>query len=114
MNSIESQSNRSETNQNWLSQGRLDREDNHEPFEYFVDADKAAQFLSLSRKHILKLAVRGLIPAHPTPGFGQRNTWRFLLSELRGWMLNNGSGSRGANTDSRRTINGGGSRRGGQ
>jgi hypothetical protein len=29
----------------------------------------------------------GKIPAHPLPGSTQRRTWRYLLSELRTWML---------------------------
>jgi len=62
-------------------------------FEPFVDADVAARFLSLSRKHILKLAIHGVIPAHPL-GPGQRKTWRFLLSELRDWLLTNANSTR--------------------
>lgn len=109
MNSLNSQSTSSEIN---FLQERLGTEISRTPFEPFVDADKAAQFLSLSRKHVLKLAVRGLIPAHPL-GLGERKTWRFLLSELRDWMLSNGS-SRSAKAGSSRTISGGGSRKGGQ
>jgi len=113
LNSIAAQLNRKEINQNWLAEETLATEASPQPFEHFVDADKAAQFLSLSRKHILKLAVRGLIPAHPTPGFGQRKTWRFLLSELHDWMFSNCS-SRGARAGGSRTIGNGGSRKGGQ
>jgi hypothetical protein len=81
-------------------------------FEPFVDADVVARFLSLSRKHILKLAIHGVIPAHPL-GAGQRKTWRFLLSELRDWMLTNAN-SHGANSDGSRTVDGGSSRKGGR
>ena len=109
MNSINSQSTRSEIN---FLHEPLGTEISRTPFEPFVDADKAATFLSLSRKHILKLAVRGLMPAHPL-GFAQRKTWRFLLSELRDWMLSNGS-SRSAKAACNGTIGGGGSRKGGQ
>ena len=80
--------------------------------EHFVDADVAARFLSLSRKHILKLAIQGVIPAHPL-GVGERKTWRFLLSEVRDWMLSNGSRSRGVNAGVSRTIGGGSPRNGG-
>jgi len=76
-----------------------------------VDADVAARFLSLSRKHILKLASHGLIPAHPL-GLGERKTWRFLLSEIRDWMLSNGN-SNGTDTRRSRTIGGGSPRNGG-
>ena len=81
-------------------------------FEPFVDADVAARFLSLSRKHILKLAIHGVIPAHPLSA-GQRKTWRFLLTELRDWLLTNAN-SHGANADGSRTTGGGSSRKGGR
>lgn len=81
--------------------------------ERFVDADKAALYLCCSRKHLLKLSIHGKVPAHPLPGSGTRRTWRYLLSELHDWMLCNG-GNRGAKAGSNRTINGGGSRKGGQ
>jgi hypothetical protein len=48
--------------------------------EHFVDAETAAAFLSLSRKHVLKLARLGLIPAYPI-SFGSRSVWRFRLSD---------------------------------
>lgn len=85
----------------------------HAQQERFVDATKAAEYLCCSRKHLLKLSVHGKIPAHPLPGSGKRRTWRYLLSELRDWMLGNG-GTRGAKPGSNRTINGGGSHKGGQ
>ncbi|HKV82718.1 MAG TPA: hypothetical protein VJP02_31510 [Candidatus Sulfotelmatobacter sp.] len=81
--------------------------------ERFVDAEKAAQYLSCSRKYLLKLSIHGKVPAHPLPGSGTRRTWRYLLSELHGWMVGNG-GNHSAKTDGNRTINDGGSRKGGQ
>jgi hypothetical protein len=54
--------------------------------EGFVDAGKAAQFLCISRKHLMKLSRQGLIPAYPL-GIGERKTWRYLLSEIRNWVL---------------------------
>lgn len=56
------------------------------PDEHFVDAAKVAEFLSVSRKHVLRLSRLGRMPAHPI-SFGERNTWRYLLSEIRVWML---------------------------
>lgn len=55
----------------------------HRPafLEPFVDADQAARFLSLRRRHVLELARRGAIPAHPL-GEGPRRVWRFRLSEV--------------------------------
>ena len=49
--------------------------------EPFVDADRAADFLVITRRHLLELARAGLVPAYPI-GAGKRKTWRFRLSEL--------------------------------
>jgi predicted DNA-binding transcriptional regulator AlpA len=59
--------------------------------ERFVDADAAAAFLSLSRKHVLKLARLGRIPAYPIT-FASRAVWRFRISELENWMLGGSHG----------------------
>ena len=59
-----------------------DRENTLALVEHFVDAAKVAEFLSVSRKHVLRLSKLERIPAHPI-SFGQRNTWRYLLSEVR-------------------------------
>jgi hypothetical protein len=83
--------------------------------ERFVDAAEAAAFLGISRKHLLKLSRLALIPAHPLQGFTSRKTWRYLLSELRVWMLNNGTlPNNGPSRDDGRTISSGSSRKGGQ
>jgi hypothetical protein len=48
--------------------------------EPFVDAEKAAEFLSFRRRRVLELAHQGEIPAHP---FGQAKTpGKLRLSEL--------------------------------
>ena len=49
--------------------------------EPFVDAEKAAAFLSLRPRRVLELARAGFIPAYPL-GDGQRRVWRFRLSEV--------------------------------
>jgi len=49
--------------------------------EPFVDADQAAQFLSVTRRRILDLVRAGKLPGHPI-GDGARRVWRFRLSEL--------------------------------
>ncbi len=54
---------------------------NPETPEGFVDADEAAKFLLLTRRHILELARAGELPGHPI-GDGPRRVWRFRLSEL--------------------------------
>jgi excisionase family DNA binding protein len=54
-------------------------------FEPFVAPERAAAFLALSRKTVLKLARKGDLPAHPV-GRGVRQMWRFRLSELSRWL----------------------------
>jgi len=56
--------------------------------EPFVDAERAATFLALSRKTLLALSRKGNLPAHPI-GQGPRKIWRFRLSELSRWLENN-------------------------
>ena len=82
--------------------------------EHFVDAAKAAEFLSISRKHVLRLSKLGKIPAHPI-SFGQRNTWRYLLSEVRDWALGNRSvAAIGRDTATRIEFHPGSPRKGGR
>jgi hypothetical protein len=47
----------------------------------FVDAARAAEFLSLKSHRVLELARSGEVPAYPL-GNGVRRVWRFRLSEL--------------------------------
>jgi hypothetical protein len=82
--------------------------------EQFVDAAKAAEYLCCSRKHVLKLSISGKIPAHPLPGSSQRKTWRYLLTELRDWMLNSPSTELGRKQGMAVRSPAGGSRKGGQ
>lgn len=49
--------------------------------ERFVDADEAANFLSLTRRRVLDLVRAKTLPAHPI-GNGARRIWRFRLSEI--------------------------------
>lgn len=51
------------------------------PQEPFVDADRAANFLAMSRKTLLAKSRSGHLPGHPI-GEGPRKIWRFRLSEL--------------------------------
>jgi len=81
--------------------------------EYFVDASVAAKFLGCSRKYILRLSKQGVIPAHPI-SFGRRVTWRYLLSELRAWVLGNTVPvTVGSSSESGRRMAGGSPRKGG-
>ena len=65
--------------------------------EPFVDAERAAIFLSMPRKTVLALARSGRLPAHPIGGM--RKIWRFRLTELDMWM------NREVNSDSHRGRN---------
>ncbi len=49
--------------------------------EPFVSAEKAAIFLSITRRHLLQLARQGLKGAYPLGG-SLRRIWVFRLSEL--------------------------------
>ena|SRR2546427_9270570 len=49
--------------------------------EPFVDAQRAAEFLSLRPRRVLELARVGIVPAYAL-GQGRRKVWRFRLSEL--------------------------------
>jgi hypothetical protein len=56
-----------------------------EPPERFVDADEAANFLSLPRRRVLDLARARKLSGHPI-GDDSRRIWRFRLSELAAAM----------------------------
>lgn len=58
--------------------------------EFFVDADEAARFLSINRRTVLQWARSNILPAYPL-GRGTRKTWRFLTSELAGWLRAQGN-----------------------
>lgn len=53
--------------------------------EPYVDAGRAASYLSMSRKTLLRKARTGRLPAHPI-GDGCKKMWRFRISELDHWM----------------------------
>ena len=56
--------------------------------EAFTDADRAAEFLCVTRRRVLEMARSGEIPAHP---IGRtRKTWHFRLSELAGAIAGQG------------------------
>ena len=50
--------------------------------EPFVSADAAAQFLSITRRHLLALARKGIAGAYALGTGTQRRVWVFRLSEL--------------------------------
>jgi hypothetical protein len=49
--------------------------------EPFVDATRAAEFLSIRPRQLLELARANTVPGYPI-GAGKRRVWRFRLSEL--------------------------------
>ncbi len=59
----------------------------YESVEHFVDPKTAADFLRTSRRHVLEMVRKGRIPGHPLDPASQKKEWRFLLSELRQYML---------------------------
>jgi hypothetical protein len=50
--------------------------------EPFVSAEDAAAFLSVTRRHLLALARRGIDGAYPLGTGTKRRVWVFRLSEL--------------------------------
>jgi hypothetical protein len=105
LSQINSQSASPTSNNPSLQQGQEER---------FVDAAVGATFLSISRKHVLRLSRLGRLPAHPI-SFGQRITWRYLISELRAWVLSNNAKTAVASTIAvGRRMAGGSPRRGGR
>ena len=52
--------------------------------EPFVSAESAAQFLSISRRHLLALARKGMAGAYALGTGTKRTVWVFRLSELAG------------------------------
>lgn len=50
-------------------------------FEPFVDADTAAEFLSITRREVLKLTRHGVITGYPISG-RLRKTYKYRLSVI--------------------------------
>jgi excisionase family DNA binding protein len=72
--------------------------------EPYVEAGRAAAYLSTSRKTLLKKARAGGLPAHPI-GAGRKKMWRFRISELDHWMQTEvTSGSDGGRSKERKPF----------
>lgn len=54
--------------------------------ERFVNAQTGAQFVGIHPKTLERLARDGTVPGHPVGKGFRRKRWRFLLSELDGWL----------------------------
>ena len=50
--------------------------------EPFVDADRAAAYVGVTRRTLLLKARLGKIPGHPLDPDAKKKDWRFKLSEL--------------------------------
>jgi hypothetical protein len=51
-------------------------------FEPFVSAKVAAEYLSISRRHLIQLAREGMAGSYPINPSRIRKTWVFKVSEL--------------------------------
>jgi excisionase family DNA binding protein len=72
--------------------------------EPYIEARRAADYLSISRKTLLKKARAGRLPAHPV-GDGRKKMWRFRISELDRWMQTEvTSGSDGGRSRERKNF----------
>ena len=50
--------------------------------EAFVTPDEVAAHLKATRRHVLELTRKGVLPAHPLCFGSRRKTWRYKLSEI--------------------------------
>jgi hypothetical protein len=50
--------------------------------ERFVDANAVAEHLSATRRQVLQMTRRGIIPGHPIDPTVGRKQWRYKLSEV--------------------------------
>lgn len=50
--------------------------------EPYVTADDIAEHLKITRRQVLEMTRRGLIPAHPLGVGEHRRVWRFKISEV--------------------------------
>lgn len=57
--------------------------------EPFVSAEKAAEFLDISRRYLLALARKGIAGAYPLNSNAKRKVWAFRLSELAAAIAKN-------------------------
>lgn len=73
--------------------------------EPYVDADRAAEFLDLTRRRVIEMARAGALPGHPL-GEGVRRVWRFRLSELHAAVANKVNSDRQFPRASQEHLNG--------
>ena len=54
----------------------------HTKPEHFVDANALAEHLSVTRRQVLEMTRRGVIPGHPLGIGTSRKVWRYKISEV--------------------------------
>ncbi len=54
----------------------------HTKLEHFVDANALAEHLSVTRRQVLEMTRRGVIPGHPLGIGTSRKVWRYKISEV--------------------------------
>jgi hypothetical protein len=57
------------------------------PPESFVDAATVARFLAITRRQVLEMTRKGIIPAHPLGTGTNRRVWRYKLSEVNATVV---------------------------
>lgn len=57
--------------------------------EHFVTADDIAAHLKITRRQVLEMTRRGLIPAHALGVGEHRRVWRYKISEVEAAIASN-------------------------
>lgn len=55
---------------------------NHHSPERYVDASALAEHLSVTRRQVLEMTRRGVIPGYPLGIGASRKVWRYKISEV--------------------------------
>ena len=69
--------------------------------ERFVTADEVAEHLKITRRQVLEMTRKGIIPAYPLGAGEHRRVWRFKISEVEAAIA---SGARKASTPSENSV----------
>ena len=69
--------------------------------EPYVTADDIAEHLKITRRQVLEMTRRGLVPAHPLGVGEHRRVWRFKISEVEAAIA---SGARKPSTPSENSV----------
>lgn len=69
--------------------------------EPYVTADDIAEHLKITRRQVLEMTRKGIIPAHPLGAGKYRRVWRFKISEVEAAIA---SGARKPPTTSENSV----------